>query len=162
MAVDSDNLNFYECLTWVEGTSHGGDINLANKITTDTFENVFDSVTDSERIAGDTDYRKIYIRNDNIGDNPDWNFVRCWINVFTLSPDDEIFITAEGSNSDTQAAAAGYSSWVQPDSISHVDVLNLGNLVSLGYHHVWIKRVVNVASDKYPSNTFTLGFRSAT
>ena len=160
MAVDSDNLNFYECLTWTEGATHGGDINLANKITTDTFENIFDSVTDSERIAGDIDYRKIYIRNDNVGDNPDWNQVRCWISQFTSSTDDEISITAQGTDADTQATASAYI-YYQPDAIDHGDVLNLGNLVSLDYHHIWIKRIVAVASSKYPSNSFILGFRSA-
>jgi len=160
MAVDSDNLNFYECLTWTEGATHGGDINLANKIITDTFENIFDSVTDSERIAGDTEYRKIYIRNDNVGDDPEWMYVRCWISQFTLSDDDEIYITSEGDNSDTQADAVAYA-WVQPDNITHVDVLNLGNLDTLEYHHIWIKRVVGALSGAYPSNSFTLGLRSA-
>jgi len=161
MSIDSDNLNFYECLTWTEGLTHGGDINLANKIITDTFENIFDSVTDAQRIAGDTDYRKIYIRNDNVGADTDWLYVRCWISQFTPSSDDEIYITAEGDNADTEAEADDYVTWVQPDAIDHVDVLNLGNLVSLDYHHVWIKRVVGAASDKYPSNSFILGFRSA-
>ena len=160
MAVDSDNLNFYECLTWAEGATHGGDINLANKIITDTFENIFDSVTDSERIAGDTEYRKIYIRNDNVGAASDWLYVRCWISQFTPSTDDEIWITAQGTDADTQADATAYT-YYQPDAIDHVDVLNLGDLVSLDYHHVWIKRVVGAASDKYPSNSFILGFRSA-
>ena len=160
MAVDSDNLNFYECLTWTEGSTHGGDINLANKILDDEFENIFDSVTDSERIAGDTDYRKIYIRNDNVGDNPDWNQVRCWISQFTLSTDDEIWITIQGTDADTQADATAYT-YYQPDAIDHVDVLNLGNIVTLDYHHVWIKRVVSALSNKYPANSFILGFRSA-
>lgn len=160
MAVDSSNLNFYECLTWTEGSTHGGDINIANKITDDTFENIFDSVTDSERVAGDTDYRKIYLRNDNVGSSSDWNQVRGWISQFTVSTDDEIWITAQGTNADTQAAAAAYS-WYQPDAIDHGDVLNLGNLVSLDYHHVWIKRIVQASSSKYTGNSFILGFRSA-
>jgi len=42
------------------------DIDLANEISLSKIEqNIFDDVTDAERVAGDTDYRKIFIRNEN-------------------------------------------------------------------------------------------------
>ena len=38
-------------------------------------------MTDAERVAGDMDYRKIFIRNEN---EQSWAAVKAWISQFTL------------------------------------------------------------------------------
>ena len=94
---DVKNLRVYQCAFWNEGDDHGGDIDLANEISLSKIEqNVFDDVTDAERVAGDTDFRKIFIRNEN---EQSWAAVKAWISQFTLSPDDEISVLLGGTKS---------------------------------------------------------------
>jgi len=233
MAFTIDDILFYQCAFWNEGDSHGGPINTANKISTSKpLNNIFDDVSDSERTAGDTEFRKIYVRNEN---ELTWAEVHAWISQFTLSTDDEVSILLGGTKSkasdvvpltgtvtfaastavvgsdtsflselavgekiynatddaegDAKAIASieddthltlaavyagttgasktanvagiDQSTFVSPDSKTHVDALDIGNLAQNEYHAIWIKRVVDVASDGYPANQFTLTFESA-
>lgn len=96
MAIQASLIKWYQCATWNEGDSHGGDIDTGNEITSGVDQNIFDDVTNDERVAGDTDYRKIYIRNENADS---WNSVKCWISQFTDSADDEISVLNAGTKS---------------------------------------------------------------
>lgn len=160
MAVLASNIKFYKCSVWAEGSSHGGDIDLAEEIESAVDQNVFDDVSNAERIAGDTEYRKVYIRNENAGSGSDWEYIKAWISQFTPASNDEIWITASGSNEDTQASAEGYE-FVQPSGKADPDYLDLGTLQTSGYHHIWIKRVVDAAGAGYSGNNFKLTFESS-
>ena len=118
MGVLPENIKFYQCLNWDEGDSHGGDIDLASEIVSGTLRNIFDDVTNQERIDGKVEYRKIYVRNENSGEGSDWSNVKVWISQFTPALNDEIWITAQGSNSDTQLDAKNYT-YYQPDLKNH-------------------------------------------
>jgi hypothetical protein len=97
VAFDVKNLKVYRCAFWNESDDHGGDIDLANEISLSKIEqNIFDDVTDAERVAGDTDFRKIFIRNEN---EQSWAAVKAWISQFTLSEDDEISVLLGGTKS---------------------------------------------------------------
>jgi hypothetical protein len=101
---DVKNLRVYQCAFWNESDDHGGDIDLANEISLSKIdENIFDSVTDAERVAGDTDFRKIFIRNEN---EQSWAAVKAWISQFTLSPDDEISVLLGGTKSKASTPVA--------------------------------------------------------
>jgi len=157
MALLAENIKFYQPQTWAEGDTHGGDINTAAEIPASGLNNVFDNVSDAERQAGDTDYRKIYIRNEN---DQDWTNVKAWIEQFTPATNDEIWITASGTNSDTTADASSYT-FVQPSDISDANVQDLGTLAaSGGYHHLWLKRVVDAGGAGYTNNSFIIKFAS--
>jgi len=107
MAFDTKNLKVYQCAFWNEGDGHGGDIDLANAISLSKIEeNIFDHVTNAERVAGDTDYRKIFVRNEN---EETWAAVYAWISQLTLSEDDEIRILPGGtlSKASTPVAITG-------------------------------------------------------
>ena len=94
----------YQSRFWAEGDDHGGDIDLAHEISMDKIvNNIFDDVADSERVSGDTEYRKIFVRNENL---QNWADVKCWIEQFTLAEDDEITILAGGSKSKTSTPIA--------------------------------------------------------
>jgi len=99
MPVDPSLLKFYECVVWPEGDTHGGGIDWSDEITSGIDENVFDDVSDAERQAGDTEYRKIYIANKN--PSATWSNVKCWISEFTPAPNDEISILRGGTKSTT-------------------------------------------------------------
>lgn len=160
MGVLPENIKFYQCLSWDEGDSHGGDIDPASEIMSGIIRNIFDDVTNQERIDGKVEYRKIYVRNENSGDGSDWSSVKTWISQFTPATNDEISITAQGSNSDTQEDAKNYT-YYQPDLKNHVDVLDLGTLLTDQYHHIWIKRIVQAGGDGYFGNNFKLTLESA-
>lgn len=94
----------YQSRFWTEGDDHGGDIDLAHEISMDKIiNNIFDDVADSERVSGDTEYRKIFVRNENL---QNWADVKAWIDQFTLSADDEITIVSGGSKSKTSTPIA--------------------------------------------------------
>lgn len=155
--VDGDNIKFYQCATWTEGSTHGGAIDTGNEITSGADENVFDDVSNAERLAGDTEYRKIFIRNESPNDT--WEGVKCWIDTFTPATNDEITI-ASGTSSDVQTTATGYS-YVSPDSKTHGDVITLGNIAQDGSMSIWIKRVVTASGEGYTDNNFKIAFESS-
>lgn len=161
MPINVQNIKFYHPLNKTEGdTSYGGDINLADEIINDALENIFDNVTDQERIEGDTEYRKIFVYNHNTGEGSSWLNVKAWIYVNTLSPHDTIYIAkAILSPPDTLYEAQNYT-YYQPDAIDHPDVLNMGTLLTDQKFAVWIKRIVQPASEKYMANKFRLAFKS--
>jgi len=104
MTFDEKNLKVYQCAFWNEGDDHGGDIDLANEISISKIEqNIFDDVTDAERVAGDTDYRKIFVRNENA---ETWAAIKAWISQFTLSADDEISVVLGGTKSKASTPVA--------------------------------------------------------
>ena len=94
----------YQSRFWAEGDDHGGDIDLAHEVSIEKIiNNIFDDVADSERVSGDTEYRKVFVRNENL---QNWADVKCWIDQFTLAADDEITILAGGSKSKTSTPIA--------------------------------------------------------
>jgi hypothetical protein len=96
MAISASNLKWYRCTTWAEGDSHGGAVDTGNEITTNVKNNIFDDVSDAERIAGDTEYRKIFFRNEN---SDAYNTVKGWIDANTPASNSAITILAAGSKS---------------------------------------------------------------
>ena len=151
--IDPDLIKWYRCQTWEEGSTHGGDIDLNSEITTATDKNVFDDVEDAERQAGDTEYRKIYIRNENA---ETWPGVKLWIKTNTPAANDSIAIALAVTNDDTQQDAEGYTFYT-PTSKDDADVLDIGDLAQNEYKGIWIKRVVSPADgDGYINNYFEL------
>lgn len=157
MALDPANIKFYQCATWAEGDTHGGDIDTESEITSGADQNIFDDVAEAERAAGDTEYRKIYIRNENADA---WNAVKAWIDTFTPATNDEITIKL-GTNAGVQSVEGVAGGYVSPDSKTHADVLSIGNLAQNAYQSVWIKRVVTAAGDGYTADNFKLAFESS-
>jgi len=157
MAIAIASIKYYQCTTWAEGDTHGGAIDTGSEITSASDQNIFDDVSNAERSAGDTEYRKIYVRNENADT---WEAVKLWISQLTLATNDEISIklgTSEGVKS-VEGVAAGY---VTPTTKGHADVLTVGNLVQNASKAVWIKRIVAAAGDGYTDNTFILAFESS-
>ena len=102
MTVKASLIKFYQCATWAEGVAHGGGIS-AVEISSGLLNNIFDDVSDAERVAGDTDYRKTYVKNTNADT---WAAVKAWIALFTESEDDEISVLRGGTKSTESTPAA--------------------------------------------------------
>ena len=156
-AISTANIKIYQCLVWTEGSTHGGDIDTGNEITSGADQNIFDDVTDAQRVAGVTEYRKIYIRNENAAT---WNAVKAWISQVTSSSDDEITVKL-GTDAGVQSVEGVAAGYVSPISKGHGDVLSVGSLAQNAYASVWIKRIVDAASSGYSENSFKLAFESS-
>lgn len=157
MAITIANIKFYQCTTWSEGASHGGVIDTGSEITSGADENIFDDVDNSERSAGDTEYRKIYVRNENA---ETWEAIKAWIDTFTAASNDEITIKT-GTSAGVQSVEGVAGGYVSPSSKGHGDVLSVGDLVQDASKAIWIKRVVSASGDGYTDNTFKLAFESS-
>lgn len=147
--INDLSIKWYQCETWTEGDNHGGDIDIDSEIISDQLENIFDDVMDAERTSGKTEYRKIYVK---LQDNVLYN-AKLWIDQFTPNPDDEISISASGTNEDTQEDAEAYN-YISPTSFANS--IDLGHIEPSGYRPVWIKRVVQPYAVPWHHNTFKL------
>lgn len=157
MAIDIANLKFYRCATWAEGDSHGGDIDTGNEITSGQDQNIFDDVADAERAAGAVEYRKIFVRNENVDT---WEGVKAWIAAFTPAANDEIAIKL-GTNAGVQSVEGVAAGYVSPNAKDHADVLDIGDLAANAYQAIWIRRTVTAGGSGYSGNTFTIACESS-
>lgn len=155
-AIDPTQIKVYQGTVWAEGDAHGGDIS-ATEIVSGADQNVFDDVTNAERVAGSTEYRKIFIKNLNAAT---WNLVKLWIDTFTPAINDEVSI-ALGTPSGVQSVEGVGATYVSPSSKVHADVLSVGSLDQDAYKAVWIKRVVTAGGNGYTGNNFKLAFESS-
>ncbi len=107
MSISASDIKFYKAANNNDGAGNGGLISTA-EITDNTLNNLFPNVTNTERLAGNTRYRKLFMRNENAAD-----FVlqeaKVWIGALSLA--DDYFQIRLGSDTDVQTDAEGYSDW---------------------------------------------------
>lgn len=115
MTVKASLIKFYQSAVWAEGAAHGGAIGVV-EISSGALNNIFDDISDAERVAGNTDYRKIYVKNTNADT---WAAVKVWIALFTESEDDEISILLGGTKSteSTVKAATGTATFAASTAV---------------------------------------------
>lgn len=148
--ISQSNLIWYYPLTTTEGSSHGGDIDTNNSIPDATDENIFDDVTDEQRVNGSTEYRKIFLRNEN---SVAWKNVVGYISQDTESSDDYIEI-AKGGTKDTRDSVSltgtltftNGSSTVTGSSTVFTDELGENDYIKLDSDGVYYE-VASVTSD---------------
>lgn len=146
------NIKFYHPLVDEEGATHGGDIDITNEITSGVDENIFDNVTNTERINGDVSYRKVFVRNENTSILP---AVIGWLSA--NSPASNVaYAIALGTNGGTVTSEATSLTYYNPPTKDHVDALAIGDLAVDGYQAIWIRQTVTAAGNGYVDNTFTL------
>jgi len=150
--INPANLKLYRCTTWTEGDSHGGAIDTTSEILSGNINNIFDNVSNAERENGMTDYRKVFLRNENAST---WPSVVAWIQQLTNATNDEVSI-ALGTDGGTKADEGAGLSYVQPTTSDHTDVLSIGDLAQDEYQAIWIKRIVTAGGNGYTNNTFQL------
>lgn len=89
--------------TWEQSPGHGGAIDTTSAIASGGPNATFPDVTNAQRIAGLTDYRKIWFRNENVDD---YTTVTAWIQANTAAANDTISILRGGSKSTTSTPVA--------------------------------------------------------
>lgn len=107
MAIIASQIKFYRSVTNNDLGGNGGRKGLV-QIVTSVLNNLFPNVTAGERASGITRYRKCFIRNENPSELVLENTF-LWISA--ISPADDYFHLKEGTDTDVQTAAAGYSNW---------------------------------------------------
>jgi len=154
--IDPALIKFYYPTVKTEGSAHGGAINTSDEITDATSENLFDNISDAERLAGDTSYRKFFVRNENAAT---WSAVLGYISQAALASN-VTYSIALGTASDTQADASAYT-YYTPDSSGHVDALAIGDLAQNASQGIWVKQVTSAAGNGYTDNSAKFGFVSS-
>jgi hypothetical protein len=145
----ASNFKMYQCTTWTEGSSHGGAINTSAEIASSGDQVIFDDVTDDERVAGDTEYRKVFIRNENA----DSVSLKIWIEANYAATNESISI-ALGTDAGVQSVEGVGATYAAPTTIG--TGLDIGALAQNASKAVWIKRVVTAAGNGYVADTFQL------
>jgi hypothetical protein len=101
--IQSSLLKWYRSLVWTQGDAHGGGIDTATAIVSGQLNNIFPNVTDAQRVAGLTDYRKVWFRNENAGS---YSNAVGYIAVNTPATNDAVWILRGGSKSTTGTPVA--------------------------------------------------------
>jgi len=107
MTIIASDIEFYKAATNNDQAGNGGRIS-ASQIVDDVLNNLFPNVTSAERVAGLTRYRKMFLRNENAEELILYH-TDIWIG--TRSTGDDYFRLHEGTDTDTQTDAEGYSDW---------------------------------------------------
>ncbi len=119
------------------------------------WEEIFDSVSDAERIVGNTEYRKVFFRNENA----DTVSIKGWIETQYSAANETISIClGTDAGVQTTGGEGADGTYVTPNAIGHADALDCGSLIQNASKAVWIKRVVSAAGDGYVGDSFELGF----
>lgn len=121
--------------------------------------NLFDIVSSSESASGDTEYRCFYVHNAHATLTMQNSVI--WIQSNTTSTDTTIEI-ALGSSAvnGTEQTVANEST--APTGVTFSAPANQGAALSIGnvlpgeHKAVWVKRIVNVASNAYNNDTATI------
>lgn len=138
-----------------------GGVKSSVEVVDNTLNNLFDDVTGTESLAGDTNYRMVYVY-DNHGSLTMQN-TRVYISSNTTSTDDTFDIgpAAAGLNA-TETAVANEAT--APASVSfsapstYAGGINLGNIPFSQRYGLWIRRTVNAAAGATDANAATLKF----
>lgn len=132
--------------------SHGGAISS----TQATSNSLFDDVSASEALAGDTEYRCIYVKNSHSTDT--LTAAKIFIQTNTSGNRIAIALDDNGKNAtaetetDESTTPTG-ESFTQPSDYS--SGLNLGDLAAGDYYAIWIRRIIPAAASS-GTDTFTL------
>lgn len=107
MPAGASDIKFYKSSVITNDTTNGGVIS-ANEITDNIINNLFPDLTDAERTAGGTRYRKLFTKNTNSNDIA-IEGVAAYIGCPSFAGD--AMLIKAGTDTDTQAAADDYTSW---------------------------------------------------
>jgi len=119
---------------------------------------LFDTVSNAEALAGDTNYRCVYVTNNGATTA---SAVVIWIQANTPSATTAITIALDGSGLNGEAETE-VNETTAPTGESFVAAasqgagLSIGTLASGDKYAVWIKRVVDANTAGSASDTFTL------
>jgi hypothetical protein len=174
MSISASEIKLYRSAVVNNITTNGGRMSTT-EVVTNVLNNLFPNVTQAERTAGVTRYRKAYCKLHDSGDETLYNH-RSWMK--TQSPAGDYVQVKAGTNTDTQAQADDYTNWLgcgrlntaeSADSTS-IEVLfetnsGVGTPDATNTQLCWIsdgtnEEFINVTAVSWASNTATLTLQS--
>lgn len=162
-AIQGGNNGGYLKVTVAAGSLSGS--SLTNTITIANQTNkMFDDVSKAESLAGDTEYRGFYVKNNHGTDT--LVGVKLWIGTNTPGQDTiDIALDPAGLNGtavtivDESTAPAGVN-FDAANPVDEASSLSIGDLAPGEYYPFWIKRVVPAnTTEAKTDNSFRLAFR---
>ena len=157
-AVDPANLNWY-LSGGAANSSAAASLGGAISSTEVTADALFDDVSGDEASAGHTDYRCIYIRNE---DADTLSNAKLWIQSNTASADTAITVGLDLAGVSATADTIADENTAPDPAVTFVTAvdkangLSVGNLAQNAYYGIWLKRVVNSSAAAVTGDTFTL------
>ncbi len=148
MPVTANDLKFYKS----SDTDSEGGVISAVEITDDIKNNLFEDILGDEGLAGETKYKKIFLKNTSASgiDN-----VLVWLDADTPSLDDIVYISTSTSVTGSNATGDGQN-YVAPSSSTDPNVLNIGTISAGSFVPLWLKRVVDPAPSAYDNNSVVI------
>ena len=142
----------------------GGAIS-STEVTDNTLHNLFDKVTGAEGLAGDTEYRCIYVKNTH--GSLTLESAKVWVQTNTPSGDSAIAIAlgGEGENgtaetiADESTAPSG-ESFSAP--VDYANGLSLGDLDAGNSYPIWVRRTITASAAAYDDDSVVLGIQGDT
>lgn len=175
MAIAAADIDFF-----LSGGAANADVNASLggaissvQIVDATLHNLFDQVSSAEALAGDTEYRCIYVKN-NVGGSPSQTLqsAKVWIQTNTPSADTTIAIGLGSQGVNGQAPAIANESTApptgSPDGVTFSTPTDEGTSLSIGdlaqgaYQAIWIRRTINSAAAAYNGDGATLRVKGDT
>lgn len=159
MSVTTNDIKFYK-----SGPNNlGGVIDTATQIPSGQLHALFDAVRAAEALAGSTDYRCIYIRNEAAGAAPGSTLTDPVAYIETPPSSPGVTITIGKGT----AAVGGQEPIIPNEGTAPIGVtfqvadaplnsLDLDTLLSNQHQAIWIKRVVAPNTQAMASDQFTL------
>lgn len=142
-----------------DGTGSWGGNKSTTELTSGKLHDLFDLVNASEALAGDTEYRAIYIQNTHASLTLSSAVV--WIVSSTTSADTTISI-GEGTGGTSSAITSTANENTAPSGVSFTEPTTkatgvvLGNIAAGAWRGIWIRRTVAVSTVAYSSDTATI------
>lgn len=143
--------------------SIGGAVS-STEVSSTPMNNLFDNVSDAEAVAGDVEYRCVYLSNDNATDT--LNSAAVFIQSNTPSGDSTIAIGLDpagiGNGTSTGVAATPANESTAPAGVTFstpadsASALAIGNLDAGEAQAVWIRRTISAGAASQASDPFTL------
>lgn len=107
MSIAASEIKFYKAQNNTDLDGNGGVISTT-RVNSNVLNNLFPNVTNTERVAGLTRYRKFFMRNEN---NADLTLQSAAIWISELSDGQDYFRLHIGTDTDVQSAADDYTNW---------------------------------------------------
>ena len=132
-----------------------GGVISTTEVIDDTLHNVFDKVTGDQALAGDTNYRGIYVKNSHASITLETTII--WINQNTTNSEIAIGLSAQGLNA-TMTAIANEST--APAAVSFSQPANkaagltMGDIPATQNYGYWLRRVIAPATAAENAATF--------
>lgn len=136
-----------------------GGVISTTEVVDNTLHNLFDRTTGTEAIAGDTEYRCIYIKNIHAT----LTYLGALIWIQTQTPDTQTSIEIGlGTSAISGIEQTIVNENTAPTGITwtaltlEANALSIGDMLAGEWKAIWVKRIVGVASSVYDNDSVVL------